>query len=273
MTSFAEQYDQLRAEMPSGKERTRSMTRLVNRLQRLMDTPQPTSEILAHFGGGTDGARLTAIALASVHPVREHLPMAIDGVQNSRSAFEQFQALSLSAGLLGLLEPSDEKRLLLAIEGQLQKTITADEPSRWDLAQNILQQASLRAANASEEGIHLNSNMTGPLNFPGMLVVVEAGATIKGNLSGDIIRILGGATVEGNVEAFTRLELMNGGKLIGDTRTQRIIIEDGAYFKGSIDIVRPARAPTESSLSKPPALDQRRHASTEVDLAKRRPGY
>jgi CobQ/CobB/MinD/ParA nucleotide binding domain len=39
MTSFGQQYEQLRSEMPYGRERTRSMTRLINRLQRLISTP------------------------------------------------------------------------------------------------------------------------------------------------------------------------------------------------------------------------------------------
>jgi cytoskeletal protein CcmA (bactofilin family) len=49
--------------------------------------------------------------------------------------------------------------------------------------------------------------------------------------------VLGG--IQGNVEASDRLEIRKEGKLIGDIRTARIVIEDGAYFKGSIDIVKP----------------------------------
>ena len=268
MASFGEQYEQLRLEMPAGRERTRSMTRLVNRLQRLMETPPPVAEIFTHFASGSDGARLTAIALASLHPALEHLPMALDGIQNSRSAFEQFHALSLSAGLLGLLDASDEKRLLSVVEQQLQKTITSDDPSRWELAQNLLKQIYLKAASVSEDGIHINSDLAGPLNFPGMSVVVEGGATIRGSLSGDIIRILGGATVEGNVEAFTRLELVKGGRLVGDVRAPKISIEDGALFKGSIDIVKPTRA---SAVSVIPASDRPGQPPASVESATLRP--
>jgi cytoskeletal protein CcmA (bactofilin family) len=41
------------------------------------------------------------------------------------------------------------------------------------------------------------------------------------------------------VEAFERLEIRKDAKLMGDIRTARIVIEDGAYFKGSIDIIKP----------------------------------
>jgi cytoskeletal protein CcmA (bactofilin family) len=41
------------------------------------------------------------------------------------------------------------------------------------------------------------------------------------------------------VEASERIEIRKDAKLVGDIKTARIIIEDGAYFKGSIDIVKP----------------------------------
>jgi cytoskeletal protein CcmA (bactofilin family) len=45
-------------------------------------------------------------------------------------------------------------------------------------------------------------------------------------------------TVHGNVEAGDKIEIRKDAKLVGDIKTARIIIEDGAYFKGSIDIVK-----------------------------------
>jgi cytoskeletal protein CcmA (bactofilin family) len=41
------------------------------------------------------------------------------------------------------------------------------------------------------------------------------------------------------VEAADKIEIRKDARLVGDIRTARIIIEDGAYFKGSIDIVKP----------------------------------
>jgi len=46
-------------------------------------------------------------------------------------------------------------------------------------------------------------------------------------------------TIQGNVEASERLEIRKDAKLQGKISTARIIIEDGAYFKGSIDIIKP----------------------------------
>ena len=45
--------------------------------------------------------------------------------------------------------------------------------------------------------------------------------------------------IQGNVDASDKLEIRKDARLVGDIKTARIIIEDGAYFKGSIDIVKP----------------------------------
>jgi len=49
--------------------------------------------------------------------------------------------------------------------------------------------------------------------------------------------------VQGNVEASERIEIRKDARLVGDIKAARIVIEDGAYFKGSIDIVKPEAKP------------------------------
>jgi cytoskeletal protein CcmA (bactofilin family) len=45
-------------------------------------------------------------------------------------------------------------------------------------------------------------------------------------------------TVHGNIETREKIEIRKDARVVGDIRTARIVIEDGAYFKGNIDIVR-----------------------------------
>ena len=63
----------------------------------------------------------------------------------------------------------------------------------------------------------------------------------NGNVSADVkardITVLGRLT--GNVRAGERIEIRKTGSLEGDLTTSRIVIEDGAVFRGSIDIVKP----------------------------------
>ncbi len=80
----------------------------------------------------------------------------------------------------------------------------------------------------------------------GTVELVENSLTIgpNGNVNADVtardITVLGKLT--GNVRAGERIEIRKTGSLEGDLTTTRIVIEDGAVFRGSIDIVKPDQA-------------------------------
>ena len=68
------------------------------------------------------------------------------------------------------------------------------------------------------------------------------------------IRVLGKLT--GNVRAGERMEITKTGSVEGDLVTSRIVIEDGAVFRGSIDIVKPDQVsarPPAAAPKQPPA--------------------
>ena len=49
-------------------------------------------------------------------------------------------------------------------------------------------------------------------------------------------------SIRGDVQSTEKIIIRDKGSLVGDIKTAGIVIEDGAYFKGSIDIVRPESA-------------------------------
>ena len=65
---------------------------------------------------------------------------------------------------------------------------------------------------------------------------LTVGATAK--VTADIIarEVVVYGTVKGNLRAKDRIEIKKDGSVNGDLTTARIMIEDGAYFKGSIEI-------------------------------------
>jgi len=69
---------------------------------------------------------------------------------------------------------------------------------------------------------------------------LTVGATAK--VTADIIarEVVVYGTVKGNLRAKDRIEIKRDGSVIGDLTTSRISIEDGAYFKGSIEIDKSA---------------------------------
>jgi len=52
-------------------------------------------------------------------------------------------------------------------------------------------------------------------------------------------------SVKGNLRARDRIEIKKDGSVVGDLTTARIMIEDGAYFKGSIEIDRTGEKDTD----------------------------
>jgi cytoskeletal protein CcmA (bactofilin family) len=71
-------------------------------------------------------------------------------------------------------------------------------------------------------------------------VTIAAGGTAKATVQATEVFVAG--SIVGNVNARERLQLSKGASLVGDVKTSGITIEDGAFFKGGIDITRPAAA-------------------------------
>lgn len=61
-------------------------------------------------------------------------------------------------------------------------------------------------------------------------------------------------TLHGNVETRDKIVIRKDAKLVGDIKTARIEIEDGAYFKGNIDIVRAEAKTAAAPAPKPQAV-------------------
>lgn len=89
----------------------------------------------------------------------------------------------------------------------------------------------------SNEEIVVNGEISGQLELNHRLTI---GA--KGKVEADVKakEVIIAGSVKGNVDAAERITLRAGANLVGDVKTAGIVIEDGAYFKGGIDITRPA---------------------------------
>jgi cytoskeletal protein CcmA (bactofilin family) len=89
----------------------------------------------------------------------------------------------------------------------------------------------------AKDDIQVDGEVNGVLTSESRLTIGEHGkadATIKA------AEVVVGGAVKGNVEATQRIVLRKGANLVGDVKTAGIVIEDGAYFRGGIDITRPA---------------------------------
>lgn len=92
----------------------------------------------------------------------------------------------------------------------------------------------------SKEDLYVDGEIEGTVEALEHKLTIGPHGTLHAGIKAREVVALGNIT--GNVEASEKIEIHKEAKLVGDIRTSRIIIEDGAYFKGSIDIVKPEPA-------------------------------
>ena len=103
----------------------------------------------------------------------------------------------------------------------------------------------------SNEELYLDGELEGTLEVRHRLTIGPNGK-IKANVKAKELVVRG--SIQGNVEAIDRIVIMNGASIVGDVKTAGIVIEDGAFFKGGIDITRP-------EVKQPPEAKQQEFAA------------
>ncbi len=92
----------------------------------------------------------------------------------------------------------------------------------------------IRGELTGNEDLYLDGDIEGTVDLRDHKLVIGPNGKIKATITAREVVLHG--RVEGNVTANERVELKKSCTLVGDVSTQRIVIEDGAFFKGAIDI-------------------------------------
>ena len=95
----------------------------------------------------------------------------------------------------------------------------------------------------SREDLTIDGEVEGTVELQEHRLTVGPNGKVLASVKAREIVVLG--TIHGNVETTDKIDIRKEAKLVGDIKTARIVIEDGAYFKGNIDIVR-AEAPRQA---------------------------
>jgi cytoskeletal protein CcmA (bactofilin family) len=102
----------------------------------------------------------------------------------------------------------------------------------------------------TKEDLYVDGDVEGTIESQENKVTVGPNGRVQASIRAREVIILG--QVQGNVETSDKVDIRKDAKLVGDITTSRISIEDGALFKGSIDIKKPepkaaAPAPTPAA--------------------------
>ena len=131
----------------------------------------------------------------------------------------------------------------------------AIEPPVRSQAPNNAEQANIgkglyiKGEISGTESLFVDGKIEGSINLPGNRVTVGRNGQVAANITAREVVILG--KIRGNVSATDRVDIRAEGALNGDVAAARISIEDGAFFKGGIDIKKPDAATKPVAMNGP----------------------
>lgn len=93
----------------------------------------------------------------------------------------------------------------------------------------------------AQESLRIEGVFEGAINAQGDVYVGE-GATVKAKIHGRRVVIAG--ETHGNIEALNGLEILSTGRVYGDITGDRLIVDEGAIYKGNVkmDIITSRRS-------------------------------
>lgn len=94
----------------------------------------------------------------------------------------------------------------------------------------------LRGEMMGEGDLHVQGQVEGKINLAGTVVILE-GASVQADIAATEIIVAG--VVRGNLTASNKVELSPTGYLVGDIRTQALIVREGASVNGRINVETP----------------------------------
>jgi cytoskeletal protein CcmA (bactofilin family) len=103
------------------------------------------------------------------------------------------------------------------------------------------------------ESLYIDGRVEGSISLAGNRVTIGRNGVVAANINAREIVVLG--KVRGNLTASDRVDIRSDGSLTGDVVAARISIEDGAYFKGGIDI-RKGGQPAQQTQTKANGKDE-----------------
>jgi cytoskeletal protein CcmA (bactofilin family) len=142
--------------------------------------------------------------------------------------------------------------------------VRSEPPRSTDVA-TIGKSVVVKGELSGSEDLYVDGQVEGSISLRGQSLTIGPNGRVRANIEARNVILHG--QVDGNIAASDRVELRKSASLKGDIATARIAIDDGAYFKGTIDIQKAeaprvetkpqvmaaASTPVSASTSVPPA--------------------
>lgn len=90
----------------------------------------------------------------------------------------------------------------------------------------------------SHEPLTIEGDVEGTIDVAGHLLTVAAEGNVRASVKAKEIEVVG--SLQGNVEGADKIYIRNGARFVGDIHARGIVIEDGGFVRGKVDLSRKA---------------------------------
>ena len=130
-------------------------------------------------------------------------------------------------------EPSYPSPASVASPVRSSEPMRSEPPRNVDVA-TIGKSVVVKGELSGSEDLYVDGQVEGSITLRGQSLTIGPNGRVRANVEARNVILHG--QVDGNITASDRVELRKSASLKGDISTARIAIDDGAYFKGTIDI-------------------------------------
>jgi cytoskeletal protein CcmA (bactofilin family) len=117
---------------------------------------------------------------------------------------------------------------------------------------------------SGDEDLLLQGQLDGTISLQDHCLTIGSTAQVKAEVRARHVIVQG--SVEGNILARDKIEIQKTGRVVGDLVAATIAIEEGGYFKGSIDIVQGGSPELSRVATVPQRLNAQSDSSDGVGL-------
>jgi cytoskeletal protein CcmA (bactofilin family) len=105
---------------------------------------------------------------------------------------------------------------------------------------HIGQSVTVKGELSGSEDLYIDGQVEGTIELRGNSLTIGPHGQVKANINAKDVVVQG--KLDGNIQATQRAELKKSAVAVGDIVTQRVSIEEGAYFKGKVDVQKDSGA-------------------------------
>ncbi|MBI2816355.1 MAG: polymer-forming cytoskeletal protein [Acidobacteria bacterium] len=109
---------------------------------------------------------------------------------------------------------------------------------------------------SGSEDLQIDGTVEGSIELRDHHIMIGSTGKVQANINAKKVVIFG--SVKGNIRAADAVEIRRTGSLMGDLIVAGVSIEEGAYFKGSIDIQRPSHTESRPELKGQPKTEPKK---------------